>query len=146
MPDYQASRIIRAVAAGSAFIVVGACATSPRAARAPSTAASTAEVQRLGNADFRAVGNEPAWHMDIANGDKILLITNYGNQRYEFPATQPDSANGRKVYDVSSAGHHLTTVIEEKSCNDSMSGKAFVATVTVTIDGKKYTGCGGPPQ
>lgn len=146
MSDHQASRIVRAVAAGSAIILAGACATSPRAARAPSSAASPAQTQRLDNADFRAVGNEPAWHMDIADGEKILLVTDYGDHRYEFPASQPDSSRGRKVYDVTAGGHHLTSVIEKKPCNDSMSGRAFVATVTVTIDEKEYTGCGGPPQ
>jgi uncharacterized membrane protein len=146
MSENSASRIARALAASSAFILLGACATSPRAARGPSPAASAAKVQRLSNADFRALGNEPAWHMDIANGEKILLITDYGDRSYEFPAAQPDSTAGRKVYDVSAGGHHLTSVIEEKPCHDSMSGEAFVATVTVTIDGKKYTGCGGPPK
>ena len=145
MQAHPASRTVRILAASSALIVLGACATSPRAARTPSSGASPAKVQRLGNADFRAVGNEPGWHMDIASGQKILLVTDYGEQRYEFPAPDPDSANGRKVYDVSAAGHHLTSVIEDNPCNDSMSGRAFAATVTVMIDGKKYTGCGGPP-
>lgn len=146
MSEYSATRIVRTLAASGALIVLGACATSPRAASGPSPGTNTAKVQRLDNADFRATGNEPGWQMDIASGDKILLVTDYGEHSYEFPATRPDSSDGRKVYDVSAGGHHLTSMIEQKPCNDSMSGRAFVATVTVTIDGKKYRGCGGPPQ
>jgi putative lipoprotein len=102
-------------------------------------------VERLDDADFRAIGQEPGWHMDIAHGKKILLVTDYGEHHFEFPFANPDSTTGRKSYDVRASGHHLLAVIEEKPCNDSMSGRAFVATVTVTIDGKEYTGCGGPP-
>ena len=145
MSDNLVSGAVRTLLVGSTAIMLGACATSPRAARAPSPTASAAQAQRLSNADFRAVGNEPGWHMDIAKGEKILLITDYGDHRYEFPFMRPDSSNGRTVYDITAAGHHLTSVIEEKPCNDSMSGRAFVATVTVTIDGQEYTGCGGPP-
>ena len=139
------SGTIRALIVGSALSLLGACATSPRAAREPSSTASAAQAERLDDADFRAVGNEPGWHMDIANGAKILLITDYGEHRYEFPFVSPDSAMARKSYDVTASGHHLTAVIEEKPCSDSMSGRAFVATVTVTVDGREYTGCGGPP-
>ena len=140
------SGTIRALFVGSALSLLGACATSPRAAREPSSTASAAQAERLDDADFRAVGNEPGWHMDIANGEKILLVTDYGEHRYEFPFVKPDSSTARTTYDVSASSHHLTAVIQEKPCNDSMSGRAFVATVTVTVDGQEYTGCGGPPQ
>jgi putative lipoprotein len=126
--------------------LLGACATSPRAAREPSSTASAAQSERLDDADFRAVGNEPGWHMDIAKGEKILLVTDYGEHRYELPFVKPDSSMARRTYDITASGHHFTAVIEEKPCNDSMSGRAFVATVTVTVDGKEYTGCGGPPD
>jgi len=102
-------------------------------------------VQRLDDADFRALGQEPGWLMDIANGDKILLVMDYGERRLEFPYAAPDTTSGRDVYDITASGHHLLAVIEKKPCNDSMSGRPFVATVTVTVDGKEYNGCGGPP-
>jgi putative lipoprotein len=145
MPDNFMSGSIRALLACCAISSLAACATSPRAAREPSSTASAAQGERLPGADFRAIGNEPAWHMDIANGEKILLVTNYGEQRYEFPFAMPDSTYDRKTYDITASGHHLKAVIEEKPCNDSMSGRAFANTVTVTVDGKEYTGCGGPP-
>jgi uncharacterized membrane protein len=136
---------LRALYFCGALSMLGACATSPRASREPSTSPSATQVERLDDADFRAIGQEPGWHMDIANGEKILLVTDYGEHHYEFPFTHPDSTTGRKSYEVRASGHHLIAVVEEKPCNDSMSGRAFVATVSVTIDGKEYTGCGGPP-
>jgi putative lipoprotein len=146
MSDNLVSRTVPPLFVAGAIIVLGACATSPRASRSPSPAASAAQTQRLEDADFRAVGNEPGWHMDIASGEKILLITDYGENRYELPFAKPDSSDGRSVYEITASGHHFTSVIEQKPCSDSMSGRAFVATVTVTIDGKEYTGCGGPPE
>ena len=83
--------------------------------------------------------------MDIANGEKILLVTDYGDHTFEFPFAKPDFSGDSTVYDITDSGHHLKSVIRQKPCNDSMSGRAFVATVIVTIDGKEYTGCGGPP-
>jgi putative lipoprotein len=139
-------RTSRALCALAALSLLAACATSPRAARTPSSSASAAQAERLDDADFRAIGNEPGWHMDIANGEKILLVTDYGEHRYEFPFSKPDSSSGRESYDITASGHHLVALIEQKPCNDSMSGRAFVATVTVTVDGQEYTGCGGPPE
>jgi putative lipoprotein len=139
-------RTSRALCALAALSLLAACATSPRAARTPSSSASAAQAERLDDADFRAIGNEPGWHMDIANGEKILLVTDYGEHRYEFPFSKPDSSSGRESYDITASGHHLVAVIEQKPCNDSMSGRAFVATVTVTVDGQEYTGCGEPPK
>lgn len=138
--------LVAAVATAVATAGATACATSPRAARTPSSTASAAQAERLDSADFRAVGNEPAWHMDIASGDRILLITDYGEHRYEFPFSKPDSTYGGESYDITASGHHLRAMIERKPCNDSMSGRAFVATVTVTVDDREYTGCGGPPE
>jgi putative lipoprotein len=154
MPDnFLSGSLIDGIRAGiptllaaCAVSLLAACATSPRAAREPSASASTARGERLPDADFRAVGNEPAWHMDIANGEKILLVTDYGEHRYEFPFAKPDSGYDRRTYDITSSGHHLRAVVEVKPCNDSMSGRAFPNTLTVTIDGRKYTGCGGPPS
>jgi putative lipoprotein len=139
-------RTSRALCALAALSLLAACATSPRAARTPSSSASAAQAERLDDADFRAIGNEPGWHMDIANGEKILLVTDYGEHRYEFPFSKPDSSYGRESYDITASGHHLVAVIEQKPCNDSMSGRAFVATVTVNVDCQEYTGCGGPPE
>jgi putative lipoprotein len=146
MSDIFVRMNIRALYVCSALTLLGACATSPRATREPSSTASAAQAERLEDADFRAIGNEPGWHMDIANGEKILLVTDYGDHRFEFPFTEPDSAVGRHTYEITASAHHLVAVIEENPCNDSMSGREFVATVTVTVDGKEYTGCGGPPR
>ena len=146
MSDIFVSGATRALLVCGTFSLLAACATSPRAAREPSSTASAAQAERLDNADFRAIGNEPAWHMDIASGEKILLVTDYGEHRYEFPFVKPDSSMARRSYDITASSHHLTAVIEEKPCSDSMSGRAFVATVTVTVDGQEYTGCGGPPR
>ncbi len=145
MQGISITRTSRAVLAGGALALAAACATSPRATRSPSSSSSAAQAQqRIDDADFRALGQEPGWYMDIAEGEKILLVTDYGEHRFEFPYASPDSSADREMYDITASGHHLVAVIERKPCNDSMSGRAFVATVTVTVDGKKYTGCGGP--
>jgi len=103
------------------------------------------EHAKLGGVDFRAVGNEPGWHLEISSGMKsILFVTEYGEARYEFPYVAPlvDEQAGKTEYRTGSGDHELKIVLECCTCHDSMSGEAFETTVTVTFDDTEYKGCG----
>jgi len=58
------------------------------------------------------------------------------------PRLQVDSSSGRRTYQASTEGNDLSVVIVPVPCNDSMSGRAFPATVSVTLNGKTFRGCG----
>ncbi len=98
----------------------------------------------LRGADFRAVGQEPGWHLEIARGDSITLVADYGERRVVTPAPEPhvDRQAGRTTYRAETEAHVLTVEIIEESCRDVMSGERFEATVAVTLDGQTYRGCG----
>ena len=103
------------------------------------------EHAKLSGVDFRAVGNEPGWHLEISSGMKsIVFVTDYGESRYEFPFVAPlvDEENDRTEYRTGSGVHELKIVLECCDCRDSMSGEAFETNVTVTLDGREYRGCG----
>jgi putative lipoprotein len=53
-----------------------------------------------------------------------------------------DPGNGTQTYHAVSEANDLKVVIVPVSCADSMSGRPFPATVTVTLNGKAYRGCG----
>jgi uncharacterized membrane protein len=95
--------------------------------------------------DFRARGQEPGWLLDITTGREIRFAHDYGQDVLTAPAPAAiiDAATGRTEYRAASAGHDLRVVIERQRCEDTMSGQPFAATVTVTLDGKAYAGCGG---
>jgi hypothetical protein len=46
-------------------------------------AAAIWEHAKLNGADFRAVGNEPGWNLEILAGSRIVLVSDYGATRIE---------------------------------------------------------------
>jgi len=102
------------------------------------------EDAKLSGVDFRAIGNEPGWNLEIIMRDRIVFVGNYGQNRYEFITTGPsiDQQARTTVYEVQNDTHEMSVIIVGRRCRDTMSGEAFETTVTVILDGKKYQGCG----
>jgi uncharacterized membrane protein len=98
---------------------------------------------RFRGMDFWGVGNEPGWRLEVGS-DMILLVTNYGEDEYDFPTPEPsvDVRNRTTVYDVSAAGHSLRLEIRDTECFDDMSGERFESVVLLELDGRSYRGCG----
>ncbi len=103
------------------------------------------EHAKLNGVDFRAIGNEPGWHLEISAGlESIVFVTDYGENRYEFPFVEPTVNNeaGTAVYSVSTGDHEFEILLVGGDCRDTMSGEEFETAVKVILDGKKYYGCG----
>jgi uncharacterized membrane protein len=102
------------------------------------------EHAKLNGVDFRAVGNEPGWYLEIRNTDKTLFVGNYGEFRVEFPTPDPYTIQEKRrtMYQSHVDGKKILVVIEERQCRDTMSGESFSVAVDVTIDQKTYRGCG----
>ena len=97
---------------------------------------------KLRGVAFRAIGQEPGWLLEITDGKDILLVTDYGQNRYEFPYVQPlvHQQQSRTEYVLDAAD----TIIEIKGipCRDTMSGEAFDVTVTIRMRDRVLAGCG----
>lgn len=119
----------------------GAEPQSPEAESEEGYQAPWAEAAARG-IDFRAVGNEPGWHLEIDDGKRIQLVTDYGERTLYTPAPMPRFEGGVVRYDVRTEAHQLVVEIEPVACRDSMSGERFEARVAVTLDGTRYLGCG----
>ena len=102
------------------------------------------ETAKLNGADLRAVGNEPAWNLEISEGQKLLFITDMGKSRYEFPKSERIANPSKRTtnYESRNDKHQLKVLINGESCSDSMSGELFESKVTVTFDEKIFNGCG----
>jgi hypothetical protein len=96
--------------------------------------------------DFRAVGQEPGWLLEIRDGKEIHLIADYGADTVVTPVPpgQTDSATGARTYHAVTEAHDLLVLIQPTACADAMSGESYETTVTITLDGRGYQGCGGP--
>ncbi|GGO86785.1 hypothetical protein GCM10011348_38480 [Marinobacterium nitratireducens] len=92
--------------------------------------------------DFRGVGNEPGWSIEIDDGNSIQLVTGYGERTINTPAPAPRFEAGIVHYDVRTGAHEFKIEIEPVACRDSMSGEAFEAKVRVSLGGSRYQGCG----
>ncbi|MCP5147339.1 MAG: MliC family protein [Pseudomonadales bacterium] len=100
-----------------------------------------ADARRRG-VDFRAVGNEPGWHLEIQQGRQLLFVGNYGEQRLSTPDPGVQVAGQHRSYRASTEAVELAVDILATPCFDSMSGEAFPAAVTVTVNGRELQGCG----
>ncbi len=94
--------------------------------------------------DFRAVGQEPGWQLEVRKGSEMRFTYDYGKGTAVTPAprTQVDAQSGTRTLHARSEATDLKVEIVPVACNDAMSGRPFPATVTVTLNGRTFRGCG----
>lgn len=101
------------------------------------------DMRELG-ASHWAVGNEPGWSLAIIPHKKIIYTGNYGENVIEFPAAQAEKGdNDASIFTSSTGSHTLTAKFDNTVCTDD-GDKKHPFTVTLTVDGKTYRGCGQP--
>lgn len=141
-------------------LALAACAPpQPAATEAPDAEAQTGETAltkeqalarmpawdqaRAAGVDFRAVGQEPGWMLDIYAETRMRLLWDYGERIADFPLTAPDtSQEGATRYETAQGGLRLAVTVRRAPCQDVMSGEPYPATVEVVIDGRTLQGCG----
>jgi len=99
-----------------------------------------ADAKRLG-ATFRALGNEPAWYVEIF-ADRLVIVTELGTKRTELGYAEPAVEGTRTTYRAAGDGREATVVIDRRGCVDSMSGEGFEAAATVSFENRTLRGCG----
>jgi putative lipoprotein len=114
---------------------------SPETSENPRWEAVWEDARRRG-VDFRGLGQEPGWYVEVKEGEAVLLVADYGERRVVTPAPSKTVQSTRTTYRARTAEHTLSIVVEATPCNDAMSGIPFEATVTVTLDDQEYRGCG----
>jgi len=94
---------------------------------------------------FRAVGQEPGWHLRIRPGEHMRFVHDYGAGEVVTPVPNPRRDGSRVIYRVVTESGELRVEIVDEPCRDVMSGERFASTVRVTYDGETFNGCGGTP-
>ena len=96
---------------------------------------------KLRGVAFRAIGQEPGWLLEITNGEEVLIVTNYGQEKKSFPYVEPveDKTARRSVFRLDA---NSSVLIEGKPCTDSMSGESFQTAVTLRLGEQTLEGCG----
>ena len=100
------------------------------------------EDARRRGVNFRAVGNEPGWYLEIHREQHLLFVGNYGMQRLMVDDPGEQRQGNMRSYHAVQAGNELQVEIVDESCTDSMKGDHFPSGVLVVLNGRKYRGCG----
>jgi len=100
------------------------------------------EDARRRGVDFRAIGNEPGWYLEIQSGKQLLFVYGFGVQRALVPDPAEETTDTARVYSGVSGGRELQVEILAQACADTMSGEQFPNRVVVTFDDTRYEGCG----
>lgn len=97
---------------------------------------------RARGVDFRAVGQEPGWVVEVKEDDHITAVLDYGASTLLLPTPEAETADGVMTYDATTDTDHLVLKVTQKICIDSMSGETHPATVELVVNDKAYHGCG----
>ena len=98
------------------------------------------EARMLG-ADFRAVGLEPAWNLEIDSGRQMRFLIE-GSSEVITPAPAPVRSDSSTAFTATAGGHTLDVMVQERACPNPLLGAGLTHTVRLTVDGFPYLGCG----
>lgn len=102
------------------------------------------EHAKLNGVDFRGVGNEPGWHLEIRDGRSLLFVSDHGKHRYLFlnPERESNPETRETQYTAFTDSHGLRVNLKGEACQDSMADEVYETRVRVELDGKVFHGCG----
>lgn len=98
------------------------------------------ERAKLDGVDFRAVGNEPGWYLEIRAQERLVLVADYGTSRVEAPLPEPSV--DRETQTTRWDAGELVVQVVGRPCVDTMSGERFPTEVTVHWGKRVLHGCG----
>jgi heat shock protein HslJ len=98
----------------------------------PASAAPKAET-------YKAGGTEPFWSLAIS--PRTITFEHMDLPKVTQATRKPRQTKFGRVYWTRRIS---VAIIANQPCSDGMSDFVYRDDVTVTVDGKKYRGCGGP--
>jgi len=116
----------------------GSAAIQCRELRAQSLLADARERGVL----YRGIGNEPGWTVEVGPGQRLIFVTDYGQERHEFEAATPGADDaGTVVYVAETGSDSIRVTIDRQDCADDMSGEPFDYRMVVEHGEQSHRGC-----
>jgi uncharacterized membrane protein len=106
------------------------------------TASGPWESARLRGVEFRAIGQEPGWLVEVLPQKWTLVLTDYGSNRLLLPPVAAVAFGGGKRWSMRSGTHTIEMLAMPVACSDGMSDEQFDTQVTLIVDGVTLRGCG----
>lgn len=88
-------------------------------------------------APYHGVGTEPFWSLII--DEKTITFTQPEQQPIVQPKPSPIIGIAGEIYQT----QRIDVNIVHAQCSDGMSDRTFPDKVQVTVDGRRFNGCGG---
>lgn len=106
-------------------------------------AAAIRESARLRGVDYRAVGNEPGWHLEITDEGFSRYVGDYGATVIEFPTPRPGSPrnDGERTYIWSDGVSRIAVSLLPEPCQDTMADLDYPWTASIDVNGRVLNGC-----
>ncbi len=104
------------------------------------------EHAKLSGVNFRATGEDPAWYLEIRDGDRLEFRSARDSAPFELPMTEVRLETGAAgaSYRRSGPGSEFVAGISATSCTVADGLGLSGVTVVVTHGGRRYSGCGRP--
>ena len=108
--------------------------------------ASIWEHAKLNGVNFRAMGNEPGWVLEIREGERLDLSYDYGAARLSVPIAERrlDVEEKMTVYEGRTGEGSVRVTLRGERCLDTMSDEVFPTRVDVKLGEQSFSGCGRP--
>lgn len=90
--------------------------------------------------DYRASGTEPFWSLSI--GAKTMRFEAPGRPTVAVPTPKVIHGFAGEIWQT----RRINVNTNHRPCSDGMSDRTYPDTVTVTVDGRSFKGCGGEPR
>ncbi len=93
---------------------------------------------------FRAIGQEPGWHLELTDGASVVFVSDYGQTSWTGRSEQAEVDPSRSTirWLVRAGGDSLEIAATDTPCFDVMSGEPYEASVRVLFRAREYEGCG----
>ena len=95
------------------------------------------EPQPGGN--YRALGTEPFWSLEIGPREMIFTEANAPGVRIVQPTPRPINGVAGEIYQTP----RINVNVVHARCSDGMSDRVYPDRVQVRVDGRAFEGCGG---
>ncbi len=99
--------------------------------------------------DFRAVGQQPTWLMEVVSGHNLNLITEYGQKRVQIFEPEMKQESGKIIFRGKDDKNRVSASVRQSQCqlkaleeNVATPPKIWSQKVSVWWNGQHYEGCG----
>ncbi|MBN8810816.1 MULTISPECIES: META domain-containing protein [unclassified Sphingomonas] len=90
--------------------------------------------------EYRASGTEPFWSLTI--GARTMRFEAPGRPTVSVPTPRVIHGFAGEIWQT----RRIDVNTNHRQCSDGMSDRVYPDTVTVTVDGRTFKGCGGEPR